>query len=59
MDMSAGQGKEVKPVDGSGKVDALAVKSDMSLEEVRDLWRKGCDWADDLPIGMIRRNDTT
>jgi hypothetical protein len=46
-------------VDGNGKVDTLAVQSDMSMEKIRDIWRRVRDIPDGLPIEMIKKNAAT
>jgi hypothetical protein len=59
MDMRSGQGIEVKIVDANGTVDTLAVRKGMSLDEIRDLLGKICDFPAELPMEIIRRNGTT
>jgi hypothetical protein len=58
LDRRAGQGREIRVIDGFGRVDTLAVRMGMTVNEIRDLWGKICDFPENLPMEMRQHDDT-
>jgi hypothetical protein len=54
LDLRTGQGREIKIIDGLGRVDTLALRRGTTVEVIKEFWRKTCSFPVDRLNHLVR-----